>query len=60
MKVSNVSVTKKIRTETLYQILFTKKVQHLYKRKFNNQFGVQHNHTRIVKSLEQILAKEQK
>lgn len=48
MKDFNVSVTKKMLTEILYKILYTKKVQHLSKKKSKIQNGIKHSHSKTL------------
>lgn len=48
MKDFNVSVIKKMLTEISYKISYTKKVQHLFKKKFKIQNGIKHNHSKTL------------
>lgn len=52
MKDFNVSVIKRMLIEILYKILYTKKVQRLFKMKFKIQNGIKHNHSKILNFLE--------
>lgn len=59
MKAFNVSVTKKMLIEISYKILYTKKVQHLSRKKYKIQNGIKLSRFKTHKFLEHKETQEQ-